>query len=279
MNTSKNIVDLVNYHYFFDIELSSVCNLHCNICPREKIVRAEHFLSEKNVDILVKWLPCRCNIMFSGMGEPLMHPHCIDVINQLASNGRIIGITTNGQLLNDDKIERLVNSKINFLQISLNQLDNDKYKKITNAENSKLLDNIKKVVSQKPDKLEIQLSFIDEEMPLEEKNKIKMYCDNFGVRCFIKSMHNRGGYLDYSRPKSNIIKYACCLFAQFTFISCDGNILSCCHDIESKNIIGNIKTDSFEDVITKKISIIKNNKWFNQCPLCNDDGRNKIIKL
>lgn len=273
----NKMLELVNYHYFFDIELCSICNLHCNICPRNKIVREQKFFSFKNIDLLNQWLPRKCNIMFSGMGEPLLYPHLFTAIDKLASQERVIGITTNGQLLNKDMIKQVCTSKLQFLQISINHLKNDNYKQITNFDNTQLLKNVEYIAINKPVGIDFQLSFLDIEMSAEEKHKIETYCKNRGIKKFIKHKHNRGGYLaDYQINK----KYDCCyLFSQFTFISCDGNILSCCHDLEQKNIIGNINTHSFEEIVESKIKIIKENKWFNQCSLCNDGGRNNIITL
>lgn len=174
------------------------------------------------------------------MGEPLLYPNLFSAIDKLASQERVIGITTNGQLLNEDMIRTGFNSKLKFLQISINHLENYKYKQITNFDNKQLLQNVEYIAINKH--ASIQLSFSDNEMSVEEKHKIKTYCKNRGIKNFIKQKHNRGGYwADYQTNKK--CNY-CYLFSQFPYISCDGNILSCCHYLEQKNILGNINTHS-----------------------------------
>ena len=55
---------------FFDLEVSTYCNLKCTFCPRNKILRKKGLMNEKVIRYLTHWLPSNARIMISGMGEP-----------------------------------------------------------------------------------------------------------------------------------------------------------------------------------------------------------------
>ena len=272
----KKHIELIDYHNFFDIELISDCNLNCAFCPREKIVRKQKKMTDEQLKILKGWLPEKCNIMFSGMGEPLIDKRIFDLINEFASPKRIIGITTNAQLLNKNMTQKLLNSNLNFLQISLNAVDEKTYYEISNGhQNNKIFESLDYLSAHKKDSLIIQLSLIDKYISKNSLEYLETLKQKTGFNFFIKKQHNRGGHL---KSNSIINLSRCYLFSQFTFISSDGNILSCCHDIKSNSILGNIKTHSFMEITEIKKNIIKENKWFNECRFCNDFGRNNIIE-
>lgn len=273
----NKMMELVDYFPFFDIELSSKCNLHCTFCPREKIVRCRNFLTMNDIALLNNWLPKKCNIMFSGMGEPFLFVDLLDAISVLSNEDRKIGITTNGQLLDKQKIIQLCDSKLKFLQISINHISSNKYKKITKRELKDLIEKILFLSSIKPDSLIVQLSFIAEFLSEDEKKQIINYCDDLKLRFFFKHIHNRGGYITTDIAKRITKESNCYLFSQFTFISSDGNVLSCCHDIQQKNILGNIYTNSFDDIIRVKKEKIKSKNFFRECSMCNDVGRDNIV--
>ena len=278
LNKQQQLIHLklLEEHFFFDIELTANCNLNCYFCPREYIKRNKRQMSYTNAKKLNSWLPEKGNIMFAGMGEPLLYNNLFEIIDKLANSKRIIGITTNGQLLNTKIIEEIFTSKIDFLQISVNELDNIKYQKLSGGQsNNKILKAIDEI-SNRNEKIDLQFSFVSENSTKEEIKKQNDFSKRHNAIYFSKKIHNRGGYwaIQNNRSFNN-----CFIFSQITYINSDGDILYCCHDLQSENIIGNINTHTFSEIIEIKKNIIKKNKWHKQCYICNDAGREKIIKL
>ena len=269
-------IKLMRKHYFLDIELSTNCNLSCVFCPRNSIERHSVFMSDELINLLPEWLPKNSSIMFSGMGEPLLHYKLMDIVDAMANNNRIIGITTNGHLLNEKMINRIIDSKLDFLQISINKIDDEEYKNVSGGvSNKELLKNVS-ILSSRNTKIDIQFSFIgkNDQINKSDLEEQKNFSDKHGAKFFRKELHNRGGYLaDYSKK----ILSGCNIFSQITYINSDGNILYCCHELESKRVIGNIQQLSFDDTIIRKENIIVNNDWLSQCDICSDDGRESII--
>ena len=269
-------LDLLHSKYYFDIELTSNCNLKCSFCPRESIERNYKNMPSDVMNLLPDWLPENSNVMFAGMGEPFLNDHIFDIINKIANNQRIIGVTTNGHLINKDMIDRLFDSKLNFLQISINELENNKYKIISGGkDNKELLNTIKQIsIKNKSKNIQLQFSFVSDNITEQEIQSQQIFSADHNSNYFSKKIHNRGGYINHKSDK----KFnTCYLFSQVTFINSDGNILYCCHDLPAESIIGHISKNTFKEIMDKKTLIIDNNKWLRQCDLCNDEGRKEII--
>jgi len=67
-------------------------------------------------------------VTISG-GEPLLHPELDEVIRRIRSNGMIAGLITNGYLLVADRIRRLNRSGLEWLQISIDNVNPDEVSK------------------------------------------------------------------------------------------------------------------------------------------------------
>src|SRR6202161_2042517 len=63
-------------------------------------------------------------VTISG-GEPLLHPELDEVIRRIRSNGMIAGLITNGYLLVADRIRRLNRAGLEWLQISIDNVNPD----------------------------------------------------------------------------------------------------------------------------------------------------------
>jgi MoaA/NifB/PqqE/SkfB family radical SAM enzyme len=114
------------------------CNLACTYCneyddvskpvPLDAMFRRIDKLGELGTSV----------ITISG-GEPLLHPELDDVIGRIRKNGAIAGMITNGYLLVAERIERLNNAGLEWLQISIdNVMPDDVSKKSLKVLDKKL---------------------------------------------------------------------------------------------------------------------------------------------
>src|ERR1700685_2489940 len=100
------------------------CNLACTYCnefddfskpvPTEEMFRRIDKLGELGTSV----------VTISG-GEPLLHPELDEVIRRIRSNGMIAGLITNGYLLVADRIRRLNRAGLEWLQISIDNVNPD----------------------------------------------------------------------------------------------------------------------------------------------------------
>jgi MoaA/NifB/PqqE/SkfB family radical SAM enzyme len=104
------------------------CNLACTYCnefddfskpvPIEDMDRRIDKLGELGTAV----------VTISG-GEPLMHPELDDVIRRIRANDMIAGLITNGYLLVADRIRRLNRAGLEWLQISIDNVNPDEVSK------------------------------------------------------------------------------------------------------------------------------------------------------
>ena len=80
------------------IEITNVCNLNCDFCPKHR--RASRQLTIDEFDLLTEKLRGRVIFLyFHLMGEPLLHPHLPEFIRMAREQGFRTVLTSNGTLL------------------------------------------------------------------------------------------------------------------------------------------------------------------------------------
>jgi MoaA/NifB/PqqE/SkfB family radical SAM enzyme len=104
------------------------CNLACSYCnefddfskpvPTEEMFRRIDKLGELGTAV----------VTISG-GEPLLHPELDEVIRRIRANGMIAGLITNGYLLVAERINRLNRAGLEWLQISIDNVNPDEVSK------------------------------------------------------------------------------------------------------------------------------------------------------
>jgi len=100
------------------------CNLACTYCNEfddfSKPVPVEEMF--ERIDRLGKM---GTSIVTISGGEPLLHPELDAIIARIRKNGIIAGLITNGYLLVADRIERLNRAGLEYLQISIDNVQPD----------------------------------------------------------------------------------------------------------------------------------------------------------
>ena len=104
------------------------CNLACEYCneyddfsppvPKERMMERIDQLAALGTSV----------ISFSG-GEPLLHPDLDELIARIRHHGKLVGMITNGFLLNADRIQRLNRAGLDHLQISIDNVQPDQVSK------------------------------------------------------------------------------------------------------------------------------------------------------
>jgi MoaA/NifB/PqqE/SkfB family radical SAM enzyme len=100
------------------------CNLACEYCneyddfskpvPTDEMFRRVDKLAELGTSV----------ITISG-GEPLLHPELDDIIRRIRQRGMVAGLITNGYLLVAERIQRLNDAGLEWLQISIDNVTPD----------------------------------------------------------------------------------------------------------------------------------------------------------
>lgn len=144
-NERTKLVDVVplSHPYVLMIDPCGRCNFKCCFCPcnvsednkeqRHQLMSMELF--EKIVSN-IKEFPEKINaIDMYGFGEPLLNKHLPEMINMLKRENicEKVRLATNASLLTGEMSERLAESGLDYMKVSLEGLSDEEYQKISNV--------------------------------------------------------------------------------------------------------------------------------------------------
>ena len=104
------------------LEISNICNLHCEFCPGTS--RKSKVMTQAELEILLpKLRPWSDFLYFHLMGEPLCHPHLESFLTSAENHGFKVILTTNGTLLEKQKTLLLSAKALHKVNISLHAFE------------------------------------------------------------------------------------------------------------------------------------------------------------
>ena len=97
------------------------CNLSCTYCNEY-----DDFSKPVPLDVIVHRLELlgklKTGVITLSGGEPLLHPDLDDIIRGIRRNATLAGMITNGYLLTADRVRRLNDAGLDYLQISIDNV-------------------------------------------------------------------------------------------------------------------------------------------------------------
>src|SRR6266540_4709419 len=104
------------------------CNIDCGYCNEYDKVSPPipTDIMRRRIDMLAAL--GTSVVAFSG-GEPMLHPDLDDLIHHIRSRRMMAGLITNGYFLVPKRIEELNRAGLDFLQISIDNVDPDEVSK------------------------------------------------------------------------------------------------------------------------------------------------------
>ncbi len=122
------------------VDMTEVCNLACTHCPHPEFKQSEHYqarylapeLNAKMVDeVRQHGAGLTQYIRYTAEGEPLVHPECYDMIEYaVKQSGVLVSLTTNGTILNEKRIRKLLEAGLDLIDISIDAFLSETYSKI-----------------------------------------------------------------------------------------------------------------------------------------------------
>lgn len=281
------------------VDICNICNFKCKFCAmhssgynlkfKKQLMEFELFKSIID-DLNINKIKLKALRLYTN-GEPLLHPDIIKFI-RYAKNSNVsdfIEITTNGSRLNSQINEKLADSGIDRIRISVEAIDEKGYEKIAgiSIDFDKFRENILDLYKRSRGKCEIYIKIVD--AAVETKEKQELFYKLFEDRCdkiFIENIvpiwvgwdeiNNR---FDISEKGSQGQEKNMCKICTLPFYSCvinpDGSIVPCCADWERKLILGNVVDKSFIQIWNGKkmsdfwISMLENKRqYIEPCNRC-----------
>ena len=103
---------------WIQVEVTSHCNAACIYCPQHLIGKKQH-MPLTLFKRLLPYLGYTNLIYLQGWGEPLLNRDLFAMIEACKAKDKRVGFTTNGMLLNEETVLRLVDLEVDILSVSL----------------------------------------------------------------------------------------------------------------------------------------------------------------
>ncbi len=257
------------------VEITNNCNLNCSFCTHNK--RLNKFMSTDEFRLILNKLTGYTKHLYLHvLGEPLLHPNIVELID-LASSAYNINITTNGYLL-----KRLENcNNIRQINISLHS-----YNEKNNLSLEEYLCNIFKISAKLSRNTYINyrlwiknnhshniLEYINKEYHTNLTADNLKTNNTLAPNIFL-NIHNEFIWPDLNADK--ISEYGTCYaLRDHLAILVDGTVVPCCLDADGIINLGNIFHNSLDDIInsTRYQDMLKsfkeNKKCESLCQRCN----------
>ena len=241
------------------VELTSICNYRCIMCPNKDLEKEDKGfmdfdLYRKIVDEAKDFV---FEINLAHRGESMMHPELISAIEYAGANGIFTRLHTNGSLLTDDLSHKIIRSGLDRLSFSFDGYDRETYEKIrVGGDFDKTLDNIvhflelKKEARSKKPVTTIEVINFDQNSKdafVEAKKRFRSQFENLPLNSIVfKEMHNWAGQIEKERQGK---KYTACPFPwNALVIFWDGTVLPCTQDFFGDFVAGNVKNSSLKEI-------------------------------
>ena len=143
-NRNRPLVEVPYYPLTIMLEISTFCNFTCPACERELYktdVASTGGLFRENVRLdevrhLAPVLPYIYSVyLVAGLGEPFVNNEFWNIVDYLRTFDVKLGYFTNASLLDEEKIARTFEKKINTVLISMDTHDPYKYEKVKTGGN------------------------------------------------------------------------------------------------------------------------------------------------
>ncbi len=225
------------------LEPVHACNLRCKYCPRfEDTVRSRpRFMSKEIFRRVVDQLPPTVEaVQFALLGEPMMHPDLGEMIDYIHHRRRRAIMYTNGTLLRGDRLETLVRSAIDVVNVSV-EMDAETFQEIRGVNLDDLRQNVLTFIERKSPQTEVKLSAVVHEHNIDRLPRLYEYWKDH-IRHFkvfpawsIGPPHPAPSCMELWRGNINVWS--------------NGNVSPCCYDPDEEMIVGNVLEQSLAQII------------------------------
>ena len=257
------LIDSTNFPLPSEVEISEsgTCNRACSFCPRSDpdFPDVKQFISNYLHTKLITELSDLNfigTLRYSGFVEPLLDKNIFNLVKSAREKlpKSNIEMVTNGDVLSDKRLNKLYESGLSKLLISI-------YDGPEDVEKFQLMMDRNKIPKEK--------YFLRHRyLPPEE---------DYGI-----TMSNRAGLMKNAEhsiaPLKKTLKKPCFYPAYTFFLDYNGDVLMCPHDWGKKNILGNLEKQNFKDIWLSSIALltrkglIKADRNFSPCDVCDVSG-------
>ena len=190
------------------VDVTEVCNLACIHCPHPEFKKSEHYdaryldpeLNAKMVNEVKAHGTGRTQyIRYTSNGEPLVHPKGYEMIDYaVRESGVFVTLTTNGTIMNEKRTQKLLDSGIHMVDISIDAFTPGTYAKVrVNGDLNVTRGNVLRLISwirQSKSPTKVVVSFVEQPQNRHEAAEFEAYWKDQGVDyVVVRRLHSAAG--------------------------------------------------------------------------------------
>lgn len=261
----------------FDIEAASACNIVCSFCPREAMERPMRLMDEATFERIAGFLPDDAVVMFSGLGDALLNPRTESFVSRLKRRGISSCLVTNGIRLDPERQRSLAAAGLDQLQVSVHGLDDSALASIVTrgSDPDRVRRNLEHLSRARSPALRVRLNFVETLENAHARGEVERFARELGFDFYFRRLHGRGGTV--TSPRAAACPSGCGIFAAVTFITVEGQVLSCVNDVRGESALGNAGALDWPALAARKRDVLQRDAWFSFCRGCDDDYRWVIL--
>ena len=262
------------------IEPTNTCNLRCTFCfVTDGMTRDGGFMDFNIFKKIINDCTDLEHLCMHNWGEPLLHKDIFRMIEYAKNKGvNYVVMNTNGTLLTDKMIKRIVNSKLDIIRFSIDG-SAETFKRVRGVELENIEKNIKKlkiIKEKKKPELKMGVVFTVEE---DTEGDAEEYINHWGK------------IVDHVRLQPKLITSPRTEVCPEPFgkdygklvVLWDGRVIPCCVDYNANLMIGNIQNDTIPNLWkSEKLNILREQhlkgEFPDTCANCNECESNKAGK-
>lgn len=258
----------VNFPSQVIADATEICNLSCTHCPHSEFKKSKNYaaryldieLHHKMVEEVRNYGQGNTQyIRYTSNGEPLIHPKIYDMLDYAVKNsGVFVALTTNGTILNKKRIERLLASGLNLIDISIDAFTSETYAKVRINGNLEITrKNVLKLleIKQRTDANTcIAVSFVEQPQNMREAGDFESYWKDQGVDyVIIRRLHSAAGGIlkiaDSMRTEDLTELRRPCLYPwERILLSPRGDLAFCPNDWIHASVIANYRNTTIREI-------------------------------
>jgi len=258
---------------FLSVEPTTLCNLRCPECftTQPSFTRPKGTLSNETFQKILNDASeygFYLNLYFQG--EPFMNPELVDFIAMAKQAGFYTAISTNGNFIDEIMAEKLVNSQLDRLIVSLDGADAATYNEYRkNGDFEKVITGIQSLAALKKRKGKrhpfIELQFLLTRKNQHQQKEIKKFGRQLGVdkvkiKAFQLLTNNSAeewlpeNSTRYKTDANGVVRLNsklhnhCFRMWSSCVITWDGNVIPCCFDKNASFVMGTIINQGLYEV-------------------------------
>lgn len=251
------------------------CNFKCSFCIHSIPQKDRGYIADKAfmdfelykkaIDDIAKFPQKIKMLRFAATGEPLLHKQIAEMV-KYASQKNIansIELLTNAALLTKEMSDKLIDSGLNWLRISIEGLNSEKYKEICAAdvEFDTIVENIRYFYENKKD-TKVYIKIIDCALDEGEEEKFHQIFGRICDKIAVEHLYPAVNEIDYSKLSdkdfsltqngNEIAEIKVCPQPFYMLqVNPEGNIVPCCSML-TPIVLGNCENENIVDIWRSK---------------------------